>query len=219
MTNKKLTIILCGIIVVVGFSMGIYGHLNKKAETLSRMAQETNSVFNRTHSPTYGPATAKVRIVEFFDPACETCRAFYPLVKRLVDEQQGKVQLVVRYIPLHNGSEPAVKILEAARLQNLFWPVAQAVLSAQPAWAAHGNPSPEHIWEFLGVTGLNITKAKEDVKTPQVQAVVDQDKADASQLQVSKTPGFFVNGRPLKDFGFEQLKTLVQEEVKTAYPN
>lgn len=218
MTKKQLIIILCGIIVVLGFSLGIYGHNNKKAETLGRMAQESNSVFNRPHSPTYGPSTAKVRIVEFFDPACETCRAFYPLVKRLVDAQQGKVQLVVRYVPFHNGSEPAAKILEAARLQNLFWPVMEAVLNAQPMWAAHDKPNPEHIWEFLGNTGLNIRKAKEDVQTPAVQAIIDQDLADANMLKVTKTPGFFVNGRRLDDFGYEQLKALVQEEVQVAYP-
>lgn len=204
--------------MVLGFSLGIYGHNNKKAETLGRMAQESNSVFNRPHSPTYGPSTAKVRIVEFFDPACETCRAFYPLVKRLVDAQQGKVQLVVRYVPFHNGSEPAAKILEAARLQNLFWPVTEAVLNAQPMWAAHDKPNPEHIWEFLGNTGLNIRKAKEDVQTPAVQAIIDQDLADANMLKVTKTPGFFVNGRRLDDFGYEQLKALVQDEVQVAYP-
>lgn len=217
MNKKQMIIIFCGIVVVLGFSLGIYGHNNKKAETLSRLAQESNSVFNRPHSPTYGSPTAKVRIVEFFDPACETCRAFYPLVKGLVDVQPGKVQLVVRYVPFHNGSELAVKILEAARLQGLFWPVTEAVLKAQPTWAAHDRPSPEHIWEFLGSTGLNIRKAKEDVNTPQVQAVVDQDLADANMLKVTQTPGFFVNGKRLEDFGYEQLKALMQQEVEAAY--
>ncbi|NMG42229.1 thioredoxin domain-containing protein [Aromatoleum toluvorans] len=33
------------------------------------------------HSPTLGKADAPVVIVEFLDPACETCRAFYPRVK------------------------------------------------------------------------------------------------------------------------------------------
>ena len=34
---------------------------------------------------------------------------------------------------------------------------------------------------------------------------------------MTKTPGFFVNGRPLQDFGYEQLKALVAEEVQRAY--
>src|SRR5574341_764753 len=35
----------------------------------------------RAHSPTLGDASAKVHIVEFFDPACGTCRDFYPFVR------------------------------------------------------------------------------------------------------------------------------------------
>ncbi len=53
---------------------------------------------------------------------------------------------------------------------------------------------------------------------PAVQAVVNQDIADAVSAKVTKTPGFFVNGRPLQDFGHEQLKALVAEEVRRAYP-
>ena len=35
----------------------------------------------RMHSPVIGSREAPVTIVEFFDPVCETCRAFYPVVK------------------------------------------------------------------------------------------------------------------------------------------
>lgn len=216
--NKKLLLIICGIVVFTGFALGIWGHRNKQAETMGKLAFENNSVFNRAYSPVYGPATAKVRIVEFFDPACETCRAFYPLVKKLVDGQQGKVQLVVRYAAFHQGSDQAVKILEAARLQGLFWPVTEAVLRGQPQWADHGQPQPELIWNMLDNTGLNIRKAKDDAAAPQAQINLDQDMADAKTLNVTQTPGFFVNGKALSDFGYEQLKALVDEEVKRAYP-
>ena len=218
MTHKQLTIILCGIIVLLGFSFGIYGHFNKKSETAARVAQENGAVFNRTHAPTYGPAEAKVRIVEFFDPACETCRAFYPLVKRIVDGHQGKVQLVVRLVPFHKGSDVAAKILIAAHKQNLFFPVTEVVLNSQDAWAAHDSPNPDLIWTFLKGTSLDAAKARQDAGSPEAQAVLVQDMADANTLQVTRTPGFFVNGRPLVNFGHEQLKALVDEEVKRAYP-
>ena len=35
----------------------------------------------RMHSPVIGSREVPVTIVEFFDPVCETCRAFYPVVK------------------------------------------------------------------------------------------------------------------------------------------
>ena len=42
--------------------------------------------------------------------------------------------------------------------------------------------------------------------------------ADAKALKVLQTPTFFVNGRPLKDYGFDQLRALVRDEVKRQYP-
>ena len=75
----------------------------------------------RPHSPVFGNPAAKVTIVEFFDPSCETCRAFYPIVKGIVTSSFGQVRLVVRYAPLHKGSDTAVKILEAARQQGKYW--------------------------------------------------------------------------------------------------
>lgn len=215
--NKKILLISCGAIVLVAFALGIWGHRNKQEQALVKLAQESNSVFNRPHSPIYGPATAKVRIVEFFDPACEACRAFYPLVKKLVDDQQGKVQLVMRYAAFHQGSDQAVKILEAARAQNLFWPVAEVMLRGQPQWADHGKPQPELIWGMLEGTGMNIRKARDDAAAPQAQINLDQDMADAKALEVTRTPGFFVNGKPLTDFGYDQLKALVEQEVQRAY--
>ena len=41
-----------------------------------------------------------------------------------------------------------------------------------------------------------------------------QDTADMKALKVTATPGFFVNGTPLREFGAEQLKSLVAEEIK-----
>ena len=43
-----------------------------------------------------------------------------------------------------------------------------------------------------------------------------QDVADMRTLRVDRTPGFFVNGTPLRDFGEAQLKALVEQELKEA---
>lgn len=205
------------IALLLAFVVAAFAYSWLKEQRLVELAGKPDSVFNRPHSPIYGPAGAKVRIVEFLDPACETCRAFYPLVKEIVDSHRGRVQLVVRYTPFHSGADTAVAVMEAARLQGLFWPVTQRLLRDQSTWGADHNPRPDLIWDVVDGTGLNMRKAREDAASASVRTRVEQDLADAKALDVTRTPGFFVNGRPLKQFGANELKELVREEVERAY--
>ena len=52
---------------------------------------------------------------------------------------------------------------------------------------------------------------------PAIVELIEQDLADAKTLNVRKTPGFFVNGRPLQVFGSQQLQDLVQSEIMAHY--
>jgi len=71
---------------------------------------------------------------------------------------------------------------------------------------------------LLRGTGLDIPRAQAYVSSANVQAVIDQNLMDAKTLQMTKTPGFFVNGKLLENFGYDQLKTLVQQKLQLAYP-
>ncbi len=174
-------------------------------------AEQTRLV--RMHSPVFGPQNAPVTIVEFFDPACETCRAFYPIVKNLMAQYPTDVRLVIRYAPFHQGSDQVVKLLESAKSQGKYQTVLEAVLAAQPAWADHGQPNIETAFKVAEQAGLDLAIARLDIKKPGMQSLVQQDIEDLTALQVTKTPTFFVNGRSLPSFGPDQLAVLVAEEV------
>jgi protein-disulfide isomerase len=181
------------------------------------MAKENASTFVRDHSMTSGSEDAKVYIVEFFDPACETCRVFHPLVKDLMADNPGKIKLVSRYAPFHPGSDYVVKMLEAARKQGKFWEALEIMFNSQPYWASHHNPQPQLLWQYLPQAGLNMEQIKIDMNDPEIERVIQQDLADAKTLNVRKTPEFFVNGRPLPSFGYDQLKELVEAELRANY--
>lgn len=182
------------------------------ADPPTALPQETPLV--RGDAPTLGPVNAKVTIVEFFDPACEACRAFYPIVKRTMAQYPADVRLVLRYAPLHPGSDEAVRILETARLQNLFIPVLEALLARQPEWAAHGSMDLERAWTIAGDAGLDLPKARATRLAPKITAALNRDIQDLKAVGVSQTPSFFVNGKPLQDFGVRQFQELVRAEVQ-----
>ncbi len=59
-------------------------------------------------------------------------------------------------------------------------------------------------------------RAMQDVQSPALAALLEQDVADLRALKIKGTPSFFVNGRSLPSFGPEQLAALVAEEVAAA---
>ncbi len=214
--SKKWIVLGTVIAVVLAFVAGVAVFTSRSNQEVKQAAQANSYALVRPHSPVFGNPAAKVTIVEFFDPACETCRAFYPIVKRMVNASFGQVRLVMRYAPLHQGSDTAVKIVEAARQQGKYWEALERALAAQPQWAAHHRPQPEMIWDLIGDLGLDMAKARADANGPAIDQLLRQDVADMQTLKVDRTPGFFVNGTPLREFGEAQLKALVEQEMKKA---
>ena len=167
----------------------------------------------RPHSPLLGSADAPVVIVEFFDPACETCAAFYPIVKQIRAGNPDNIAVVMRYAPFHKGSAKVVAALEAARKQDKYWQALEALLKTQSDWAANHEAHLERIWPHLKKAGLDVARLQADMADPAIANVINLDLVDAQAFRVSKTPDFFVNGKPLPSFGQDPLKTLVASEL------
>ena len=181
------------------------------------VAPELAEAMIRPYSPILGPADAPVTIVEFFDPACEACRAFHPIVKDIMAEHGDAVRVVIRYTPFHGAaSEEAIRVLEAARMQDVYVPVLEAVLREQPRWASHGAPAPGLILQVAATAGLDAEAARTQMLAPGVVAILNQDRADVETVGIRQTPTFFVNGKPLDPFGEAELRRLVAAEVASA---
>jgi protein-disulfide isomerase len=214
---KKSLFLSAAAILVLAFVAGIYFYSTSKTEQAGQLAQQNRAALVRDYSPVLGPADAKVEIVEFFDPACETCRRFYPFVKEILAAEPERVRLVLRYAPFHQNSDYVVALLEAARMQGKYWETLEALLASQDAWVVHHAVQPQQAWMQVQNLGLDLERLQHDMQSPEIAALIRQELADADTLKVMKTPEFFVNGKPLPSFGFEQLQALVQEELASAY--
>ena len=189
---------------------------SQQAQQVSQAAARNKESLVRFHSPMIGNPDARVHIVEFFDPACETCAAFYPLVKKLMAAHPADIRLSVRYAPFHPGSDQVVKMLEASRKQGKFWETLEALLASQPRWVQNHRAESELVWPTLARVGLDTDRVRSDMQSPEIARSIAQDVQDARTLNVTQTPEYFVNGRPLPTFGFEELRTLVEEELAAA---
>lgn len=207
------------LVLVLAFVFGSQYYQEQQAEKYGFMAEENAELFVREHSQTLGSDDAKVYLVEFMDPACETCAAFAPFIKKIMAANPGKIKLVIRYAPFHEGADNFVKILEAAKMQGKYWETLDVMFKTQNIWASHHNYQPERLWEILPRAGVDIEQIRKDMHSPEIAKIIEQDMADVRALNVQKTPGYFVNGKPLQTFGYRQLHDLIQAELKLQYPN
>ena len=127
------TNLFVGSAVVLGMAAfaGTLLYMTSKPQQSTQAVESKQVGLVQFYSPTVGNPEAKVHIVEFLDPACETCASFYPEVKRILAANPDKVRLTVRLVPFHNGSDYVVKVLDAARKQGKFWQALEALLANQ----------------------------------------------------------------------------------------
>lgn len=218
--NRRILVLGASALGLAAFAGGaVFINRQRSAEAEAAAAAEPpvdEALLIRPHSPVLGPADAKVTLVEFFDPSCEACRAFHPVLKQIREAFPNDVRIVMRYTTFHAGSDEAVRILEAARRQDLFEPVLDALLEEQPRWAIHGAPALDVAWEIAASAGMDTERGKAERLFPGTTAVLNQDAADVEALGIKQTPTFFLNGRKLELSTFEAFVAEVQTAVTAA---
>jgi protein-disulfide isomerase len=218
--HKEIKIlVLIGVVVVIAAFIG--ANYYRESVQKERKSTETDGPLVRADSPTLGPADAPVTLVEFLDPECESCSAFYPTVKQILKDYDGKVRLVVRYMSFHQNSMLAATFTEAAGEQGKYWEMQETLFRRQPEWGErHGEPhptsskSPVALFELYAMElGLDVEKIRRAVAQNRYAAKLERDKSDGQSLGVRQTPTFFVNGRQLARFSEQDLRSLIDEEL------
>ncbi len=214
---------ILAVITVVVILAAVIGASYYRSSIQSKRKPMTtaNSSLIREDSPTLGAADAPVTIVEFLDPECESCAAFAPVIKKILKEYDGKVRLVVRYMPLHPNSLTAATFTEAAGEQGKYWQAQEMLFQKQPEWGTKHGPQPtaqadvNTLFEKYAMElGLDINKMDQAFAENKYAAKLARDRKDGQSLGVTRTPTFFVNGRQLARLGEADLKSLINEELK-----
>ena len=180
--KRKTLFVTAAVTLGVAFVVGTLVYQTQKADSAQALARQAHLA--RDYAPTAGPAEAKVHIVEFLDPACETCRSFYPFVKRMIAANPGRIRVSVRYAPFHRNSDYVVKVLEATRKQGKYWESLEALLATQAAWAPNHSPDPDLVWGQLEGLGLDRERVRQDMNAPDIARNLAQELIALIALEV-----------------------------------
>ncbi|SHI56014.1 Thioredoxin [Nocardiopsis flavescens] len=139
---------------------------------------------------------APVTVVEFLDFECEACRAQFPVIERVRQEYDGRIDVVVRYFPLpgHANSRPAAAAVEAAARQGALEEMYARMYETQAEWGESTEDRSAVFAGFARELGLDMDEFTADVESEEVAARVQADFDDGVALGVQGTPTIFVNG-------------------------
>jgi protein-disulfide isomerase len=138
-----------------------------------------------------GREDAPVTVVEYGDYECPYCAAAAPVLRRLVDESDGRVRLVFRNFPVadrHPYALTAALAAEAAGAQGAFWPMHDLLFERQERLT---DAALRGYAESLGLDGDRVVGEPAQAFGDRVEA----DFADGLAAGVEGTPTLFIDGR------------------------
>ncbi len=172
------------------------------------ISQNATDIYRAPKASVAGNPNGDITVVEFFDYNCGYCKRGLHDVKKLVDTDP-KVRVVFKELPiLSKGSEEASAVALAAGMQGKYWEMHRALLESK----AHVDQAAAlKIAEKLG---LDMTKLKADIASPEVKAEVAKSEELAKKMGVNGTPHFLIGDRSIAgapDDLYDQLEKNVTE--------
>jgi protein-disulfide isomerase len=155
-----------------------------------------------------GLVDAPVKIVEFGDFACPSCRRWHRSgIKQQVMEMFGdQVSFTYRHFPvMSEHSVQAAIASQCAGEQGAFWMYHDFLFEQ-----AEGLTESE-LARYAMALGLNTLAFEACVQSEKVRDYVDRDKRSAFREGALGTPAFFVNGQLVYNPSFEELETLIRK--------
>jgi protein-disulfide isomerase len=145
-----------------------------------------------------GNKDAVLTLIEYSDFECPFCSRGYNTVMELMNKYEGKIRFVYKHLPLsfHPQAMIASQYYEAIRLQD-----------PKKAWEFHDKiykdqRKLQNGEAFLKAAAkelkVDMNKLAKDIKSEEVQKRIDADMAEAAKFGFQGTPGFLLNGIPVK---------------------
>ncbi|RJQ36505.1 DsbA family protein [Candidatus Microgenomates bacterium] len=166
-----------------------------------------------------GSSSAKVTLVEYADFQCPGCAAFYPVVKQLLADYEGKILYVYRFFPLrqiHKNALTSAQAAYAAHLQGKFPEMEDLLFTNQTVWAEDNNASDIFL-SYAQKINLDLDKYKKDYNSEETKKFIEKQENGAISLGVNSTPTIFINGEQVQNARtYEALKEIVEKELKAS---
>lgn len=166
-----------------------------------------------------GDKKAKVTLTEYADFQCPACATYNPIVNQVLDNYKGKVKFVFRFFPLlsiHKNALISGQAAYGASKQNKFAEMKDILFDKQADWEGLGDPREVFMGYAATIKGLDAIKFKTDMNSAEAKNAVSNGEKEALGLGLNSTPSFFLGNKYIVPKGYDDFKTLIDQELKNS---
>lgn len=154
-----------------------------------------------------GTSSPKITIVEFSDFECQFCAQSFPKIRELSIKHKDDIKIIYRDFPLKEFSMDLSIGARCAGEQDLFWLMHDKLFQNQGK-----INTKENIIDLARSMGLNITKFQNCLNSDRHKAYIQKDFTDGSDLNISGTPTWFINGNKIEgDLPLEAWEEIIEK--------
>jgi protein-disulfide isomerase len=181
----------------------------QQADQREALAAHQEQLLRDRDAPVMGNPSGDVTLVEFFDYRCPYCKQVVPALTQLLKDDRN-LRLVLKELPiLGPDSVVAARAALAADAQGKYAAMHHALL------AHRGSFDDAVIARLAASAGLDVARLKADMARPEIDAMIDRNRALARALSLTGTPAFIVGDTIVPGAAdLETLKTLVAQARK-----
>ena len=156
--------------------------------------------------PVLGNPDGKLTIYEFSDYNCGYCKRVFGAVQKVLADDDD-IRFVVKEFPiLAQSSMLAASAAIAAQAQGVF-PGYHVTMMTNP-----GAISMETVLQAAKDAGADLDRLQRDMRSPEVNAIINRTRQVADQLRISGTPGFVIGSTIVPGaISEDELRRLIAE--------
>lgn len=211
-----------GFVGIAGYAEDIapQENIDVEAEIAQHFRQQPVEVPVHPEAPVWGNPEASVKIVEFADFQCPSCKVLGERIKGALAEFKDDVEFRFQHFPLDNNINEGMQ----RQLHPMAGPAALAVVCAQERddfWGFHddvfrnqGTLSRRLLLNLAEERGWDRDEFAGCMQRPETVARVKAEIANGRTAQINSTPSLFINGRRVSRWGsVNAIRAIVREEL------
>jgi protein-disulfide isomerase len=157
-----------------------------------------------------GGVDAPVKIVEFGDFGCPSCRAWHNsgIKEQLQQDFGDQISFTFRHFPVITRQSPQAAVAsQCAAEQDAFWEYHDFLYEQAEGLGV------EQLKSYAAALGLNMAVFNDCFDSGKTNEYVQRDLRSARSEGASGTPTFFVNGQLLAYPSYELMVAAIREEL------